>query len=436
MEKPKSLSRQLISFSIPLILSGLLQQMFNWADAFIVGNIVGEDALAAVGATLYITMLFVTAVTGFTTGVSILAAQMFGEGNLKDQKKVLYTFLIVVGGAFLVLSGIGIRYSELSLAAMDTPADIFGMALEYLRIVLLGIPFLAVYNVYAAVLRGIGDSRAPFWAVMVSVIVNVVMDLLLVAVFHMGVAGAALATVASQMMMALFMAVYAGAAHPVLKMRGEKGLFDRGVLGAGSRLAAPITVQSVVNSAGGLVLQRIMNSFGTATVAAISTAYRVDSVILLPVFNLGTGISTLTAQSTGAGEHERAKKYLYAGCGLMAVVSVVLTAVVMVFGGPLIAMFGVTEQSTAIGAQFFRCIAVFYIINGWAMAFRGYLEGIGDVGFSGLTGIASLAVRIVLSYALMDVFGNMVIAYAEAFAWCFMLTLFVLRFVWKKRKTV
>ena len=434
MEKTKSLSRQIIAFSIPLILSGLLQQMFNWADAFIVGNIVGEDALAAVGATLYITLLFVTAITGFTTGVSVLSAQMFGEGNLQDQKKVLFTFLVVVGAAFTVLGWIGIWTAKAALAAMGTPADIIALAEEYLRIVLLGMPFLAIYNVYAAVLRGIGDSRTPFWAVMVSVIVNVVMDLLLVAVFHMGVAGAALATVASQAMMALFMALYAGAAHPVLKMRGEKDLFDREILRRGSRLAAPITIQSVVNSLGGLVLQRIMNSFGTATVAAITTAYRVDSVILLPVFNLGTGISTLAAQNTGAGEHRRARECLYVGCGLMAVVSVALAVVVLVFGGPLIAMFGVTAQATAIGVEFFHCIVWFYIINGWAMAFRGYLEGTGDVGFSGFTGIVSLVVRIVLSYALMDVFGNMVIAYAEAFAWCFMLALFVLRFVWKNRR--
>ena len=434
MGQGKTMTRQLIEFSIPLILSGLLQQMFNWADAFIVGNIVGETALAAVGATLYLTTIFVAAVTGFTTGVSILSAQMFGEGRLEEEKRVLFTFLGVVTAAFAAAACIGIWAARPALALLDTPADIFEMAWEYLRLVLLGVPFLAVYNVYAAVLRGIGDSRAPFWAVMVSVVVNVVMDLVLVAGFRMGVAGAALATVASQMMMALFLVCYAGRAHPMLKFEGVKGLFDRDILRAGSALAMPITIQSLVNSAGGLVLQRILNSFGTATVAAISTAYRVDSVILLPVFNLGTGISTLAAQNTGAGEHRQAKRCLYVGCGLMAVVSVCLTLVVIAFGGPLIAMFGVTEEATAIGEQFFRCIAWFYIINGWAMAFRGYLEGVGDVTFSGMVGIVSLGVRILLSYALVGIFDNMIIAYAEAFAWCFMLVLFVVRFMWRGRR--
>ncbi len=433
MEETRSLRRQLIAFSIPLILSGLLQQMFNWADAVIVGNIVGEGALAAVGATLYVTSLYVMAVTGFTSGVSILSAQMFGQGNLKDQKKVLFTFLMVVGCAFVLLTGIGVRFTQAALVGMDTPGDIFHMAEEYLRIVLWGMPFLAVYNVYAAVLRGIGDSRSPFWAVMVSVVVNVIMDLVLVAGCSMGVAGAAWATVASQVMMAVFMVWYTGYAHPSLKMRGEEKLFDRDLLREGCALAAPITIQSVINSLGGLVLQRIMNSFGTATVAAISTAYRVDSVILLPILNLGTGISTLTAQNTGAGQEKRAKQCLYVGCGLMAVVSVCLTGIVLVLGGPLIALFGVTAEATAIGTQFFRCIAWYYILFSWATALRGYLEGTGDVTFSGLTGIASLVVRIAMSYALVGVFDNMVIAYAEAISWCFMLLLYGGRFVFLRR---
>ena len=424
----KHLAGQLVEFSIPLILSGLLQQLFNWADAFIVGNVVGENALAAVGATMYVTALFLAAITGFTSGVSILAARMFGEGRMEEQKRVLFTFLCVLGAAFLLLTGGGMWIIEPVLRRMDTPADIFDMARIYLRIVLTGVPFLAIYNVYAAVLRGIGDSRAPFWAVMVSVTVNVGLDILLVAVIPMGVAGAAIATVISQVMMALFLVVYAGRVHSALALCGGAALFDVSLLKEGSALAAPITVQFVVRSLGGLVLQSFMNGFGTQTVAAISTAYRVDSLILLPVDNLGVAVSTLTAQNTGAGDHRRAKKCLYVGLGLMAVVSVCLTGVVLGLGGTMISLFGVTAESTAIGVRFFHSIAWFYIINGWSVAFRSYLEGTGDVLFSGVTGILSLGVRIALSYALIGVFDNMVIAYAEAFAWCFTLLLYAIRF--------
>ena len=429
----KSMTRQLIEFSIPLVLSGLLQQLFSWADAFIVGNILGEGALAAVGATMYISALYLAAVTGFTSGVSILSAQMFGQGRHEEQKKVLFTFLMVLGGVFLLATGAGLYLVEPILRMMDTPADIFAMAREYLWIVMWGVPFLTIYNVYAAVLRGIGDSRSPTAAVIVSVSVNVVLDILLVGLIPMGMAGAALATVLSQVMMALFLVVYAGRKHADLRLKQKDGLMDAGLLREGCRLAVPITIQSMVCSVGGLTLGAFMNGFGSQTVAAISTAYRVDSVILLPVFNLGTGISTLAAQSTGAGEHQRARKFLYVGSALMAVVCVILSGLMVVAGAPLVALFGVTEEVSAIGGQFFRCICVFYVIYGWATALRGYLEGVSDVVFTGVVGVLSLLVRIALSYALMDTFGNMVIAYAEGLSWCFTFVLFAVRFAARKR---
>lgn len=429
----KSMTRQLIEFSIPLVLSGLLQQLFSWADAFIVGNILGENALAAVGCTMYISALYLAAVTGFTSGVSILSAQMFGQGRHEEQKKVLFTFLVVLCGAFALATGAGLRLAEPMLRWMDTPADIFHMAQEYLWIVMWGVPFLTIYNVYAAVLRGIGDSRSPTVAVMVSVSTNVALDILLVGVIPMGVAGAAAATVLSQIMMALFLVVYAGRKHTGLRLEVRGGLFDAGLLREGCGLAVPITVQSLICSVGGLTLGAFMNGFGSQTVAAISTAYRVDSVILLPVFNLGTGISTLAAQSTGAGEHQRARRFLYVGSAMMAVVCILLSALVVLLGGPLVGLFGVTQEATRIGGEFFRCISIFYVIYGWATALRGYLEGVGDVMFAGVTGVLSLAVRIALSYALTDTFGNMVIAYAEGFSWCFMFVLFIVRVATRKR---
>jgi len=170
-----------------------------------------------------------------------------------------------------------------------------------------------------------------------------------------------------------------------------------------------------------------MNSFGTQTVAAITSAYRIDCIILLPIINLGTAISTVVAQNTGAGRHERARKGLIVGSAMMTAVSLSMTAVVMLFGGSLIAMFGVTAQAARIGADFFRYLGAFYVVFGLCTAIRGYLEGLGDVVFSGVISIASLAVRIALSYALRGYYGNMVIAWAEGYAWCFMLAMYLAR---------
>lgn len=421
-----SLSRALISFSLPLILSGLLQQLYSWADAFIVGNAQGEAALAAIGATTSLFSLFTMLVTGFSSGVSILSAQLYGRGEHDAQRKILFSFSLILGGVSLGLTLVCGPAAHMLLSLLQTPADIIAQSAAYLGIVLTGLPFIAVYNVYSAVLRGMGDSKAPLLSVLVSSLLNIVLDILLVYGLHLGVRGAAIATVTSQALMSIFIVLYARR-YDALRMTPSLRLYDASLVYRGCRLALPITLQSGVNSIGHLALQNFMNGFGTQTVAAITSAYRIDCIILLPIINLGTAISTVVAQNTGANKHERARKGLAVGCVMMTAVSLVLTAVVVLFGGSLIAMFGVTPEAAKIGADFFRYLGAFYVVFGLCTAMRGYLEGMGDVVFSGAIGIASLAVRIALSYALRGVYGNMVIAWAEAYAWCFMLAMYFIR---------
>jgi len=421
-----SLSQALITFSLPLILSGLLQQLYSWADAFIVGNAQGEAALAAIGATTSLFNLFTMLVTGFSSGVSILSAQVYGRGEHDAQKKILFSFALILGGISLLLTLLCVPAAHMLLAFLKTPADIVAQSAAYLGIVLLGLPFIAVYNVYSAVLRGMGDSKAPMLSVLVSSLLNIVLDILMVYGMDMGVRGAAIATVTSQALMSIFIVLYARR-YDALRMTPSLRLYDASLVYRGCRLAVPITVQSSINSIGHLALQNFMNGFGTQTVAAITSAYRIDCIILLPIINLGTAISTVVAQNTGAGRHDRARKGLIVGSLLMTAVSLVLTAVVVLFGGSLIAMFGVTPEAAKIGADFFLYLGAFYVVFGLCTAMRGYLEGMGEVVFSGVIGIASLAVRIMLSYALRGVYGNMVIAWAEAYAWCFMLVMYLLR---------
>lgn len=428
-----SLPRALISFSVPLILSGLLQQLYSWADAFIVGNAQGEAALAAIGATTSLFSLFTMLVTGFTSGVSILSAQVYGKGDRGAQKKILFSFTLILGGIALLLTLLCAPAARMLLSLLQTPADIIAQSTQYLSIVLMGLPFIAVYNVYSAVLRGMGDSKAPLLSVLVSSALNIALDIVMVYSLEMGVAGAAAATLISQALMSIFIVLYARR-YKALRMRPSLQLFDGQLVRHGCRLAVPITVQSGVNSIGHLALQNFMNSFGTQTVAAITSAYRIDCIILLPIINLGTAISTVVAQNTGAGKHDRARKGLASGCLLMTAVSLTLTAVVVLFGGSLIAMFGVSPEAAKIGADFFRYLGAFYAVFGLCTAMRGYLEGLGDVVFSGAIGIASLAVRIALSYVLRSVYGNMVIAWAEAYAWCFMLMMYLIRLRMRSKK--
>ena len=425
--------KTLILFSLPLVLSGLLQQLYNWADAFIVGNVEGELQLAAIGGTGAISGLLVTMITGFTVGITILAAYLYGAGQKAELKNVLSSFTLLLGGFFGVIAVLGMVFTSPILRLLDTPADIFAPACRYLRIIFAGIPFLVVYNVYASVLRGMGDSRTPFLAIVVSALTNVLLDILFVAVYRHGVTGAAVATVISQAMMTLFIFAYSTRTYPLLKFRVERKAVNRKILRRGLRLSIPTALQSSVHSAGSLLLQNFMNGFGTHTVAAITTAYRIDMIIMLPLNNLSEGISTITAQNIGAGNRERAKKSLWAGAVLMSAVAIALTVAIIPTGGTLISMFGVHGKAVEIGEKFFRIIALFYFPYGVAIAVKGYLQGLGDVVASGLLSIASLGIRIALSYLFREQAGNAIIAYAEAFSWIALLVMCILRLAYVSR---
>ena len=432
-ERYGGIARELIAFSTPLILSGVLQQLYNWVDAFIVGHVEGELAMGSVGATSTSVNLFVTAITGFTLGLSVLMAQRHGARDDRQIPRILSAYAFILGGIFLVISIPGHFFAGELLELLDTTEDMLPLATHYLSIIFLGLPFLAVYNVYSAALRALGDSRAPFLAVVVSSVVNIALDILLVAVIPWGVRGAAIATIFSQAAMTIFIIGYAIKKHPTLRFKPGRGMSDLSCVAEGVRFGLPPMIQSSLTATGSLLLQSFMNSFGSDTVTAITTAYRVDTIILLPIMNLSSGISTLSAQSHGAHDDARAGRILGVGTIMMIVVSLMLTAIIIPTGGWLIAMFGAGETVVNIGRSFFMGIAPFYVVCGLAMALRGYLEGLGDMTFSSAIGICALATRIAASYAMRPFFGNMTVAYAEAVSWALMLALYAARCAVKRR---
>lgn len=431
----KQILNKLISFSIPLILSGLLQQLFNWVDALIVGNIIGETALAGVGATSSVYNLFVTVIVGFTSGLSVLFAQQYGSGRHDENTKLLENYVIILTFVFVVISALGMIFTVPLLNLMDTPEKLFNEAADYLFIIFTGIPFLAVYNTYSAALRGIGNSKVPFMAVLISSVTNVVLDYVFIVFCNLGVGGAAAATSVSQITMTVYVVIYTVIKYPELRFSPFKiNIYSKNIK-SGAKYSIPPAVQSSVTSVGNVFLQRFMNGFGEQTVAAITTAYRVDTVLLLPIINLSTAISTLVAQQTGAGNKEDAEKIFRLGTVLMSVMSLILTVVIILTGKNLLSIFGLSKEAVSIGETFFKTIAVFYIFNGLAMSIKGYLEGMADMLFSGAAGIASLAVRIMCSYLFAGLWDNMVVAYAEVFSWIFLVLVFGLRFIYFYRKT-
>lgn len=423
----------LVKFSLPLIISGILQQLYNWADAFIVGHAVGESALAAVGATTAVSVFFTMAITGFTQGLSILAAQRFGSGDRAGLRPILSTFLVVLLPLAVLCAALGVWASGSLLHLLHTPENILAFAGDYLRIIFIGVPFLAAYNLYSALLRAMGDSRAPFYAVVVSSLANVALDLWFVAGLGWQVAGAAAATVLSQGAMALFILVYAHRRYPLLRLSLKEPLFRREDFAQGLRFGLPPALQFSVTAGGNIALQNFMNGFCSHTVAAITTAYRVDTIMLLPIINLGSAISTMVAQSKGAGEPQRARHFWRTGAVMNLVVSLLLMAVMLLFGGKLVALFGVEAEAAAIGRRFFQRISLFYVFFGLANSMRGTIEGTGRVVYSSSVSIAALLLRIALSYLLAAPFHNTAIPYAEGLHWIFMVLCFLPFFLRRDR---
>lgn len=434
MNKPSrsSLAIQMIRFSLPLILSGVLQQLYSWADAFIIGHVEGEMPLAAVGATTSLSGFLSNTLLGLTLGLSIMAAQHVGAGRRDRVRDILASFLPLLVAGYALVALLASFFLAPVLTLMDTPPEIFADALSYLRIILLGIPFLACYNLYAALLRALGDTKAAFYAVLISSLSNVLLDILFVAVLTLGVAGAAAATVVSQIGMTVFTAVYAARKHAPLLSCGKIRLPARSVIGEGMRFAAPPALKNSVSSFGHLALQGFMNSFGSTTVLAVTTAYRVDCITLLPIINLGAAVSIMTAQASGAKDKPKIRACLKTGTGLMLVISILLASAMHAFGALFVGLFGVTGDALRQGGVFFQDLSLFYPIFGVSIVLQSVLEGIGDITFCSVIGVCSLALRIALSYALRPVFAERTIAIAEGITWCVTLLVFFLRMALKK----
>lgn len=436
MKENKSIAKELVLFALPLIFSGILQQLYSWADAFIVGHsgAEGEMMLAAVGATGSITMLLIHSILGFTVGLSIMAAQEYGRKNLGTIRKISSNFIPVLCGIYTVLAVVAMIFIQPILKIMDTPAEIFAYAQGYLQVVLIGVPFLACYNLFAALFRAVGNTKVAFYAVLLSSVLNVILDVIFVLGYHWGTVGAAAATVISQIAMTIFIVLYGYKKYPDLMMKKDEMHLEKDILKVGTSFGMPPAIQNSVTSVGNLILQNFMNNFGAFTVLAITTAYRVDSIMLLPIVNIGSAISSLVARAEGEGNKKKIRSYLKTGLTLMFVTSLIVAFLMYSFGAVFIGIFGVTGEALEIGKMFFRNLAAFYTLFGVATVLRSVLEGIGDIKFCSMVGIAALFSRILFSYILKPFIANRAIALAEGISWCILLLLMIVRTFYMRKK--
>ena len=411
-----SIAKQLILFSLPMLIGNVFQQVYSMADAVIVGNFVSGNALAAVGVAMSVLNFLLGALVGLTTGASVVISQLFGAKQEGELRRAVSTSIVFLAELSLGISVIGFIFTPTILRLVGTPADIFNEAVIYQRILLACMVFPIFFNMYMSYLRALGDSRGPLFILICATLFNVVLDLWFVVGFEMGIAGAAWATVIAQALAAVLCWVYAKRRAPLLRVK--KLLFDRPLFRSILRYSIPAAIQMSLVSLASLTIMRLVNSFGYISTAGYTAAQKIDSIATMPLSNISMATSTFVAQNMGAGLEERAKKGFRTTMVLMVGLSLFISALAMLFGKPLITLFldAAATDSTAIlavGTEYLSIIVSFYGLFAIFFAFNGFFRGVGDAVIVMALTITSLSIRALAAYFLTWQFDMG----AEAVAW-------------------
>lgn len=370
--------KEILLFSLPLMLGNLFQQFYNTVDCIVVGNFVGKEALAAVGATSSIINTLVGFFMGMATGAGVVISQYFGAKDELHLQKAVHTTLsltLLIGAVFTALSVI---LTEPLLHLMKAPADVFGEAKTYLTIYFAGMLGLMLYNMGSGILRAVGDSRRPLYFLMLCSGLNVVLDLLFVAVLRMGVAGAAYATILAQFISAGLIWFTLWRSEECYRFRVKEMTLDRNIVGHIFRIGFPAGLQQAVTAFSNVFVQSYINSFGSACMAGWSSYARIDPFVLLPMQSIALASTTFVGQNIGAGQIKRVQKGTRQSLFLAWGVTAVLSALLYIFCHPLIGVFNRDPEVIRYGTLFIRLMAPFYMVCCVNQIYAGSLRGAGD----------------------------------------------------------
>ncbi len=374
-----AITRQLVRFFMPIVLGTFFQQLYNTVDAVVVGNFVGKEALAAVGgATGTIINLLVGFFVGLSSGATVVISQFYGARNPQDASRAVHTAaaLALAGGA--VMMAIGLVFTPWALSAMGTPEDILGHATTYMRIYFGGIVFTMIYNVGSGILRAVGDSRRPLYFLIVCTGVNLVLDLLFVAVFQWGVAGAAIATVLAQAASASLVVLSLMRTHEMYQLTPKEIRFTGFILKNMIRIGIPAGLQSVMSSISNIIIQSSINAQGTDTVAAWTAFGKIDGLFWMVMGAFGVAITTFSGQNFGARKFDRVRRSIRICMALAFGAALVLTLFMLFVGRYVFRLFTTDDAVIAIGMRAVNTIMPFYFTYVVAEILSGAIRGAGN----------------------------------------------------------
>ncbi|MDE6915893.1 MAG: MATE family efflux transporter [Lachnospiraceae bacterium] len=413
-------ARSLFFFALPMIIGNLFQQFYNMADSIIVGNLVGEDALAAVGASYSFTTVFIMIAIGGGIGASVLTSQHLGAGHYREMKSSVYTFLITFAVFSTLLAVLGFAVNPTVLKLLKTPDNIMADAVSYLQIYFVGLPFMFMYNILSANFNALGRSKIPLVLLIFSSVLNVLLDIWMVGSLGMGVAGAAVATVIAQGTAAVISFGILMRLLATYKVAAKVERFRADMFVTGVKIAVPSIIQQSIVSVGMLLTQSAVNQFGSSALAGYSAGMRLESVCIVPMIATGNAMSTFTAQNLGAGKPERVRQGYHAAHGIIAGFGVVLIAVSQLFYAPIVAAFveqGASAVAFETGTAYFRFIGLFFSMLGFKAITDGILRGAGDIRVYMLANLINLGLRVAVAQLCSPIWGIRLIWYAVPIGW-------------------
>ena len=420
----------ILSFTLPIFIGNVFQQFYNMADAVIVGKFVGNKALAAVGSTGTIMFLIYGFVVGMTAGFTVLTAQKFGAGDMKSMRKTVVgagVLSFVVGALLTVLFMV---FMKPLLTLMNTPSDIFADAYAYIMIVSGGILAQMLYNLLSSILRALGNSKLPLYFLIISALLNIVLDLVFIIVFRMGAAGAAYATVIAQGISGILCLLYIAKKVPALYLHREDWEIDKNLAGWQLKIGLPMAFQYSITAIGTIVVQSCLNILGSTAAAGFAAASKIEQVFTQAYVALGTTMATYCAQNMGAGKYTRIRKG-FKSATLIGFIYAVVTGVIIFFVGKYMTIFFVSENVNQIMEYvdiYLRCVSVSFLPLVIVNLYRNGIQGMGYGLLPMTAGIAELVGRSGASLIASHFGSYMGICLASPAAWVLAGTLLLIMY--------
>lgn len=430
--------RVLLAYSLPLFGSIIFQQLYNIADSFVAGHFISTEALAAVGNSSEITLIFIAIAFGCNIGTSVVTANLFGQKEMKQVHTCVTTALIFCGILGVVLSAVGMLTSEWMLTLLDTPVETMKDSVAYIQIYLMSYVFLMLYQVATGIFSALGDSKTPFYFLAVSSIANIFVDIFFVRDFHMGVPGVAWATFLCQSISGIVAVIFVlKKVHEVVG--GEKcPLFSGVLLKKMLIIAIPSAIQQSFISVGNILVQRVINGFGTACMGGYTAAIKLNNMFVTSVTALGNGMSNYTSQNLGAGKNERVRHGCRSGVAIGMTMGAIFAVVFYVFAKPLVYAF-ISDgnlEAVDVGVDFLHIVTPFYMFLSIKLMVDGVQRGAARMLQFMIATLSDLFLRVVLSFTLSPIFGIRRVWYSWPVGWVVGIVLSAtLYLVWARKLT-